>query len=201
MNQSAESTYQPRLTPAGRRVLDAASELFYREGLHAVGVESIAQAAGVTKKTLYDCFGSKDELIATYLRRRDGNWRAWLVDFVDRNADTPADKLLAVFDGIAYWQQTKNARGCAFINALAELPEDSGPARTAIHDQKRWMIEYLTGLVAQAGHPGPETLGRQLFLLQEAAFVADGTGIPDNAIQLAKDTAAALIASSRADPG
>lgn len=193
MNQTAEPTYQPRLTPAGRRVLEAASELFYREGLRAVGVEHIAQTAGVTKKTLYDCFGSKEELITTYLRCRDGNWRAWLADFVDRNADTPADKPLTVFDGVAYWQQTMNTRGCAFINASAELPEDADSARIAIRAQKQWMIDYLTDLVAQAGRPEPETLGRQLFLLQEAAFVADGTCVPDNAIHLVKDTAAALI--------
>ncbi|RNL85565.1 TetR/AcrR family transcriptional regulator [Halostreptopolyspora alba] len=194
MTQTTEPE-QPRLTPAGTRVLDTASELFYREGLHAVGVDSIARAAGVTKKTLYDCFGSKDELIATYLRRRDGRWRAWLVDFVGRNSDTPQDKPLTTFDAIAQWQHQTNARGCAFVNALAELPDDTGPAHTAILDQKRWMTEYLTSLVEAAGHPDPETLGTQLFLLQEAAFVTHGTGVPENAIQLAKDTAAALMAS------
>lgn len=193
MNRTAEPE-QPRLTPAGTRVLDTASELFYREGLHAVGVESIARAAGVTKKTLYDCFGSKDELIATYLRRRDGRWRTWLVDFVDRNSDTPRDKPLTTFDAIAQWGRQENARGCAFVNALAELPDSTGPAHAAILDQKRWMTEYLTGLVASAGHPEPETLGTQLFLLQEAVFVTHGTGVPDNAIQLAKDTATTLLA-------
>ncbi len=195
MGQKTEPAGQPKLTPAGRRVLDAASELFYREGLHAVGVESIAKAAGVTKKTLYDCFGSKDELIATYLRRRDDRWRVWLVDFVDHNSATPRDKPLTTFDAIARWQHDENARGCAFINALAELPEDAGPARAAIRNQKRWMIDYLTELVSAAGHPNPAPLGKRLFLLQEATFVTHGTGVFDNTIDLAKDTAATLIAT------
>ena len=69
-------------TPAAERILRTASEMFYRKGIRAVGVDSIAAEAGVTKKTLYEKFGSKDELIAAYLRARDERWRNWLVEFV-----------------------------------------------------------------------------------------------------------------------
>src|SRR5215203_765493 len=65
-------------TPAADRILWAASEMFYREGIRAVGVDAIAAEAGVTKKTLYEKFGSKDRLIAAYLRARDERWRSWL---------------------------------------------------------------------------------------------------------------------------
>ena len=72
----------PALTPAGERLLDAASELFYRRGIRAVGVDLVAETAGTTKKTLYDRFGSKDELVALYLRRRARRWQAFLFPYL-----------------------------------------------------------------------------------------------------------------------
>ncbi len=72
----------PALTPAGERLLDAASELFYRRGIRAVGVDLVAETAGTTKKTLYDRFGSKDELVALYLRRRARRWQSFLFPYV-----------------------------------------------------------------------------------------------------------------------
>ena len=83
------------LTPGARRVLDAASELFYERGIHAVGVDTIAEAAGVTKKTLYDRFGSKEALVVAYLQHRDARWREHLADHLARvpaagpDRDTP----------------------------------------------------------------------------------------------------------------
>ncbi|WP_046468153.1 TetR/AcrR family transcriptional regulator [Allosalinactinospora lopnorensis] len=191
---------QRRLTPAGKRVLDTASELFYREGLHAIGVEGIAQAAGVTKKTLYDCFGSKDDLIAAYLRNRDERWRSWLTGFVDRQGGAPSEKLLSTFDALAQWQQKENARGCAFVNALAELPDTANPGRAVIAEQKTWMLEYLTALASEASLPAPATVARRLFLLQEGALAAHGTGVPGDAMEFAKSTAAALVDTAHRIP-
>lgn len=165
------------LTPAGRRILDAASGLFYRQGIHAVGVEGIARAADVTKKTLYDCFGSKDELVAAYLRTRDARWRAFLTDHVERCAESSADRLPAVFDALAAWMRRENPRGCVFVNALAELPDAGHPGRAVITAQKTWLLGYLTELAEQAGADDPATLAATLFLLHEGATVAHGSGV------------------------
>ncbi len=80
----------PALTPAGERLLDAASELFYRRGIRAVGVDLVAETAGTTKKTLYDRFGSKDELVALYLRRRARRWQAFLFPYLQGIRSGPA---------------------------------------------------------------------------------------------------------------
>lgn len=181
------------LTPAGRRVLDAAGDLFYREGIHAVGVDALAAAAGVTKKTLYDRFGSKDRLVATYLRARDERWRAWLTGDVTAHARTPRARLLRTFDALEGWMRRVGPRGCAFVNALAELPDPDHPARAVIADQKRWLRDYLTELAADTDAADPHGLAEQLLLLHEGATVARATGIPGDPIARAKEAAATLL--------
>jgi AcrR family transcriptional regulator len=165
------------LTPAGRRALDAAAELFYQQGIHAVGVDAIAAAAGITKKTLYACFGSKDRLVTAYLRERDERWRQWLHEQVDARGGSAADRILATFDALAEWTERENSRGCGFVNALAELPSSDHPARAVIAEQKRWMLEYLTTLTAAAGAPAPESLARTLLILHEGASADDALAI------------------------
>jgi AcrR family transcriptional regulator len=181
------------LTPAGRRVLDAASRLFYREGIHAVGVEAIASAADVTKKTLYACFGSKDRLVAAYLRERDQGWRSWLTGWVDEHAGSAVDRLLATFDAIARWIENEDPRGCGFNNALAELPSPTHPGHPVIMEHKQWMLDYLTDLAAAAGVRAPESMGKTVMLLHEGIAVSIATGCPPDAIHQARATAAELI--------
>jgi AcrR family transcriptional regulator len=181
------------LTPAGRRVLDAAADLFYREGIHAVGVEAVAAAAGVTKKTLYDRFGSKDRLVAAYLRGRDARWRAWLTEDVAAHAHNPRGRLLRTFDALGEWMRRVGPRGCAFVNALAELPDPDHPARSVIADQKRWLLEYLTELAADTDAEQPAALAEQLLLLHEGATVGYATGAVADPIARAKQAAAILI--------
>ncbi len=118
-----------RLTDGARKILDSASELFYRNGIHAVGVDAIAAGAGVTKRTLYDRFGSKDALVVAYLTERD---RRWWERFEERLATAPRPRVLAVFDSYRA-DVDEGDRGCAFINAAAELPF-SHPAYDVIRD-------------------------------------------------------------------
>jgi AcrR family transcriptional regulator len=181
------------LTPAGRRVLDAAGDLFYREGIHAVGVDAIASAAGVTKKTLYDRFGSKDQLVAAYLRARDARWRAWLTDDVATHAHTPRIRLLRTFDALGEWMRRIGPRGCAFVNALAELPDSQHPARAVIAEQKRWLLDYLTALAANTDAAQPLVLAEQLLLLHEGATVCYVTGVAGDPVGRARQAAATLI--------
>lgn len=184
-----------RLTAGGRRVLDAASELFYAQGIHAVGVDSIAAAAGVTKKTLYDRFGSKDQLVAAYLRTRDERWRERLTAATQRGGSR--ERLLATFDALADWLRQESPRGCSFINALAELPDPAHPARAVINNQKSWLLDYLTELAAPA--PRPRHLAEQLLLLHEGALVSYGSRAVADPVQQAKRVAAMLLERELAD--
>src|ERR671916_3484217 len=86
-----------RRRPGAERLLDAASELFYREGIGAVGVDTVSERAGVSKRTLYNRFGGKDALVAEYLRRRDEGWKAYLRGATETVVE-PKEKLLAVFE-------------------------------------------------------------------------------------------------------
>lgn len=181
-----------KLTPAGRRVLDVAAELFYRQGIHAVGVEAIAAGAGVTKKTLYACFGSKDQLVTAYLVERDQRWRAWLERWVAESAAPPREKLLAVFDALEAWMDRAGFRGCGFVNALAETPDPEHPARAVVIGQKRWMRQYFEELAAAAGLADPADFADSALLLYEGATVAASAGFPD-AVRKARRTAEILL--------
>jgi AcrR family transcriptional regulator len=184
------------LTPAGRRVLDVAEGLFYRDGIHTVGVDAIAAAAGVTKKTLYACFGSKDRLVAAYLEERGHRWQSWLTGWVDDQATSPRERLLATFDALGAWIEREDLRGCGFLNALAELPSAEHPGHTIAIEQKRWLLDYLTGLASAAGHPAPEDLGKTLMLLHEGVTVSTSTRCVPDAVRLARATAETLLRSA-----
>lgn len=183
-----------RRTPGADRVLGAASELFYREGIRAVGVEAVVTEAGVTKKTLYDNFGSKDELVAAYLRGRDERWRDWLVEGVERRGGSAKERLLSTFDALGEWIELGNTRGCGFVNAVVELPEEDHPARAVVMEQKRWLRGYLAGFAAEAGAGDPESLADSLFILHEGVNVSKSLGIPAGAAQKARQIAAILVA-------
>ena len=182
------------LTPAGRRVLDAAAELFYEQGIHAVGVEAIATAAGVTKKTLYDRFGSKDALIAAYLAERHARWQAWVADALERAR--PEERPLAPFDALATWLKEASPRGCAFVNAHAELTSADDRGRAVVREQKAWMLALFTRLLTEAGARDPERLAAQLFMLHEGATVAFSVAGELDAPAQARAAAAALLAAA-----
>ncbi|MGP3978319.1 TetR/AcrR family transcriptional regulator [Streptomyces sp. 8N114] len=176
------------LTPGARKILDAASALFYERGITAVGVDLIAKEAGTTKKTLYDRFGGKDALITAYLHERDLRWRAWLTSWVDTHAaDTRGgEQLLATFDALAEWTRQHNPRGCGFVNAAAELPDPAHPGRRVITEQKRWLHGYLYELSGAAGAADPGRLADELALLHEGAVVLRGLSVVDDPVGTAR---------------
>ncbi|MGH3319907.1 MAG: TetR/AcrR family transcriptional regulator [Streptosporangiaceae bacterium] len=164
-------TIEGARTAAGRRVLAAASELFYTHGIHAVGVAAIAAAAGVTKKTLYDCYGSKDQLVAAYLQHRDDTWWASLER---RLAAATVPRTLAVFDAYAD-ESLDTSRGCAFLNGAAELPAGH-PGYAIVRAHKSAVRARLAELVAE-DHPHIVDRDRcveHLFLLLEGAIAHRG---------------------------
>lgn len=183
--------YTSALTPAAARVLDVASQLFYDRGIHAVGVDTIAEAAQVTKKTIYDRFRSKDNLISAYLERRDQQYRQWLADWITEHADV--EPLLSVFDGLQVWMTERGPRGCAFVNAYGELADPDHPAQRIARDQKAWLRDYLQELATVAGHDRPADLASQLLALHEGAVVLYSAGADPRAATAAREAAAVLI--------
>ena len=179
------------MTPAARRVLDAAGKLFYERGIHAVGVDLIAAEAGVTKKTLYDRFGSKDQIVVAYLADRDQRWRTFLAQHLDAAGPEPDKRILAVFDASRAWSTEHGSRGCSMVNAHAEISDPSHPAYAIITEQKRWMLALFTDLARELAPGTAQYLGRTLTLLHEGALVAHGlntfTGPFDHARQHAHD--------------
>ncbi|MET9686808.1 TetR/AcrR family transcriptional regulator [Streptomyces coeruleorubidus] len=190
---SAESPRRITMTPAARRVLEAAARLFYERGIHAVGVDLIAAEAGVTKKTLYDRFGSKEQIVVEYLADRDERWRAFLAERLDAAGPEPAERVLAVFDATHAWAAELSPKGCSMVNAHAEISDPAHPAHPIITGQKQWMLALFTRLASDIDPEGADTLARALMLLHEGALVAHGLGIFPDAVAHAREQARALL--------
>jgi AcrR family transcriptional regulator len=180
------------MTAAGHRILDAAGDLFYSRGITAVGVDLIAEHSGVTKRTLYNQFGSKDQLVVAYLEEREQRWQS-LVRETIAAADSPIEAVLAPLEAQRTWNQT-NPRGCAFINALAELPDPAHPAHLIATQQKQWLLELFTELATEAGCSKPTALAAQLLVLHEGALVTQQ--LPLDTLSVSIDLARALVQTS-----
>lgn len=182
-------------TPKARAVLNAASELFYERGIHAVGVDMIAERAGVTKKTLYDRFGSKERLVVEYLSDRDRRWNEFLAERLAATPEQAAAQLTAVFDAAADWAAAYGEKGCSMIKAHAEISEPAHPAYAVIVGQKRRMLELFTRIARSAGHPAPADAGALVLMLHEGAVVTAGIGVVDAAFARARDLALEVLAN------
>jgi AcrR family transcriptional regulator len=159
-----------RISPR-ERILSVASELFYRHGIRAIGVERIAEAAETNKVTLYRHFSSKDELVAEYLRRLAQEAKSsWDRLEAQHPADAPA-QLRAWLKDMAAHVASGDERGCPLANAAVELPDKDHPARRVIEEFKTAQRERLIQLCAAAALIEPEMLADELFLLLEGARV------------------------------
>jgi AcrR family transcriptional regulator len=181
------------LTPGAQRVLDSASRLFYGNGIHAVGVDAIAAEAGVTKKTIYDRFGSKEALVAAYLRARDRRFRVFLTGYVAARGDDPARQLVDAFDALAAWSDEHSPRGCSFVNAHAELPDPRHDGHRAIVEQKRWMTGFFAERARAAGLPDPDSVADDLMLLYDGALVTRGMNTVEDAFARARRMAEGIV--------
>ncbi|MCQ4119003.1 TetR/AcrR family transcriptional regulator [Rhodococcus tibetensis] len=189
------------LTPGARRVLSAAGRLFYERGISAVGVDLIAAEAGVTKKTLYDRFGSKEQLVVEYLADRDERWRLFLAGYLHAVGSSPEARLKAVFDASRDWAGQNSTKGCSMVNAHAEISDPSHPAYPVILDQKKWMLELFTQICTDAAVPGAPELARTIMLLHEGALVAYGLHVFEDPFALASARAQALLPASITSAG
>jgi AcrR family transcriptional regulator len=165
-----------------QRLLAAARELFYENGICATGVSAVAERAGVTKMTLYAHFPSKDALVAAYLEDSDRRWRAFLEEKLSGYEDS-RDRLLAVCDAYREYFATREMRGCAFVNCAAEFPDPDHPVRRVIRWHKAGVRERIRDLAAEAGAEDPAALAERLFVVLEGAYVTGAvegeTGVLD----------------------
>lgn len=185
-----------RLTPGAQRILEVASELFYWRGIHAVGVDTIAAESGVTKRTLYDRFGSKDGLIVAYLEARDRRWRDLITSRLDAERRGPLQRALVPFDVLPEWL-VPSSRGCSFVNAFAELTEPEQLGRQVIVAQKKWLRELFHKLLVEAGVKDADDLAVQLLSLHEGAIVCHSIAEETNAVTAARAAAEALVTGVR----
>jgi AcrR family transcriptional regulator len=188
------STTETERSAARQRLLAAADELFYREGVRTVGIDWVIEHAGVAKATLYKAFGSKEELIRAYLSRRLARRQERVSAFLARH-DDPREKILAVFDSQAEVFDRPDFRGCAFINASAEAPPGSA-AEDVATEIRRWTRGLFRGLAAQAGAARPDDLARQLHLVYDGASVGAQLDHDPGTATFARDAAAALLTAA-----
>jgi len=166
--ESGECTVA-KLASARDRIFQAASDLFYRKGIKAVGVEAIADEAHTTKMSLYRHFASKDELVAAWLREHnDKFWESW-EEIRARHPRDARARLAAFFNRIGEFCSDPNSRGCAAANAAVELTDPAHPARRVIEEHKAMIRARLTEGCTEMGARDPSALADSLFLLMEGA--------------------------------
>jgi AcrR family transcriptional regulator len=163
-------TAAPDRRPARERLLAAAAELFYEEGVNTVGIDRVIERAGVAKASLYDCFGSKEELVRSYLARRQESREQRITEKIQTH-HTPRERLLAVFESMGEIFKDSNFRGCAFIRASAEVKPGSA-VKKVCDDSRAWLRGLFVELATEAGARDPEQLAEQLMLLYDGAAVA-----------------------------
>jgi AcrR family transcriptional regulator len=161
------------------RLLDAADRLFYREGVRAVGIDRVLAEADAAKASLYQHFGCKDELVASYLERRIADTRAKIEAYL---ADTPpSQRALRFFDWVVEWAESKDFRGCPLQHTVTELTDAAHPARAVARRQRDWFIERLFEWTTAAGVKDAKAMARALVVLFDGAVAASEMDGPQRA--------------------
>ncbi|WP_155368713.1 TetR/AcrR family transcriptional regulator [Catellatospora vulcania] len=164
------STSRGRAGTATRaRILAAANELFYADGIRATSADRIIEQVGITKVTFYRHFPSKGDLVVAYLEQQAADERAWMQSM--RRPGDPAATLGALAAGIGEASGNPGFRGCAFINAAAEFSDAGDPVRAAIDLHRQWIFDEFASIAADAGSTAPVPVARQLMILRDGAMV------------------------------
>jgi AcrR family transcriptional regulator len=158
---------EQRRRTAKQRLLQAADELFYNEGIHAVGIDRVIAHAGVAKGSLYYSFTGKDELVHDYLTHRHGSWAERVTAGIDAHTD-PRARILAVYDVLGTVFARPDYRGCAFMNATAEAAPDGVEAHAAT-TFRAWVHNLFLDLATDTDAGDPEQLAQTLVLLYDGA--------------------------------
>jgi AcrR family transcriptional regulator len=184
---------------ARERLLEAANELFYDEGVHTVGIDRVLERAGVAKASLYSTFGSKDELVRVYLENRALARRERVMRHIGQHAE-PRDRILAIFGLLEETASEPTFRGCAFVNACAERTRESNPAHAVSLAQREWMCALFTDLAREVGVRDPARVGRQLKILYDGAIVGAAMASNPSLARDARAMAESLLDAEGAKP-
>jgi len=158
------------------RLIDAAYDLFSRDGVNQVGIDAILAKSGCAKASLYTNFKTKVELAIAFLDRREAVWtRGWLESEIKRRATSPEGRLLAIFDVFDGWFHKKSFEGCSFINVLLESSADS-PVRRAAAIHLARIRAIVRGLAEEANLDEPEEFAQAWHMLMKGAIVSAGEG-------------------------
>ncbi|MFE9706900.1 TetR/AcrR family transcriptional regulator [Streptomyces sp. NPDC005930] len=170
MSPSAET----RTTSEARaRLLGTATEIFYAEGIHSVGIDRITAQAQVTRATLYRHFAGKEDLILAYLDQADRGIRGQVAAAAG-STPSAAGRVRAVARSIVDGIRSPGFRGCAFLNAVAEYPDPDHPVHRAVLGHRQWFLDTVTELLTRAGEAGTpaEAAGRHFVMLRDGAMAA-----------------------------
>ncbi|WP_051341237.1 TetR/AcrR family transcriptional regulator [Pseudonocardia spinosispora] len=184
-----------RPSPADR-LLDSATTLFDREGIRAVGIDRLIADADVARASLYQHFGSKDTLVVSYLRRADEKDRAGYERAVRGLDDRPLDRVRTVFRLAGAAARRRDYRGCLYLNALTEFPDQDSPVRAVVNAHRQWLLTELTTALTQAGAREPEQLATNLQMLYDGALVGSKANRSATPIEQAAALADQLIAAA-----
>jgi AcrR family transcriptional regulator len=183
---------------ARERLLTAATELFYREGVRSVGIDRVIEHAGVAKGSLYNTFGSKEELIRAYLEGRHTRTRERMARELAARFRTPRERLVGVFEVQGMTFTEPDFRGCAFVGASAQS-ERGGAVEQVSDEYRTWVRSLFLDLAYAAEAPDPETLARQLVLLYDGAGISAWMDHDPGAAKAAAAVAATLVDAAFAD--
>lgn len=187
----------PPPSKTGReRLLAVAIRLFYERGIHAVGLDTIIEEAGVSKTAFYKHFSSKDELVLAAVQLRD-EWErtAWMRAVRKLGGDDPAAKLRAFFDVTEIWFTSPDFHGCMFVNTVAEFPDPRDPIHRAAARHKRFTRDVCRDLAKEAGATDPEAFADQFTALFEGTLVLRHAHDRDDAVAVIRPALDALFAA------
>jgi AcrR family transcriptional regulator len=178
---------------ARERILETAEDLFYREGIRAVGIDTIIEKSGVAKMSVYRSFPSKDDLVAAYLEMRSARYWKWWDDVMARHPDQPRRQLHDLFEGLVHRVRRPEFRGCAFVNAATEFPDKTSRARAVALAHKDELRRRLLKLAAGVGAAHPKALANQLLMLIDGIYSTVGVLERHDAIKAVAQAADVLI--------
>ncbi len=160
---------------AKQRILETANELFYREGIHLVGVDRLISASEVTKATFYKHYRSKDNLIIAYVKGRHEH-DVEAAERLIRESAGPLEAMNAIVAIIVTVLQRPGFRGCLFLNAAAEYPDPSHPVRQLVVEHRDWYSTLIQDLLARAGHPLPGEGADDFLVARDGAMMGGYAG-------------------------
>jgi len=193
--KSHGSSAAPEARPSAlrERILSTASKLFYKNGVHAVGVDLVVKESGIAKTSLYRHFGSKDSLVAAFLEEEDADfWRQWDA-IAARHRENPAAELDAYTDWMTARLRRPGYRGCPQLNVAAELPDPKHPARRVARAHEEKMRERFASLARRLGLRRPGEIGAQLALIFDGAFISAPVSDGDQLAATFKKTVRTLL--------